>query len=125
MFLATDACAQVGISYNFNQAVGTYTPITGGTRLGTATAASTLDDVTFGVTLPFAFPYDGATYTQVQVQTNGHLWFGSSTAVGNVYAPLSSTAAVPGFVAACGRELEGGYCWAGDRTVGSHVITNV
>ena len=133
MFLATDACAQVGISYNFNQAVGTYTPITGGTLLGTATAASSLDDVTFGVTLPFAFPYDGATYTQVQVQTNGHLWFGSSTAVGNVYAPLSntpsvpgsSTAVVPGFVAACGRDLEGGYCCSGDRTVGSNVITNV
>jgi hypothetical protein len=125
VFVATHACAQVGTSYNFNQAVGTYVPITGGTLLGTASVANSLDDVTFGVTLPFAFPYDGATHTQVQVQTNGHLWFGSSTSVGNVYAPLSSTAAVPGFVAACARDLEGGYVCSGNRTIGSNAITNV
>ncbi len=122
---STHAVAQVGISYNFSQTIGTYTPITGGTLLGTATSANPLDDVTFSVTLPFAFPYDGATHTQVQVQTNGHLWFGPNPALGNIYAPLSSTAAAPGFVAACGRDLQGGYVCSGNRTTGSNLITNV
>jgi hypothetical protein len=120
-----DASAQVGISYNFSQSVGAYTPITGGTLLGTATSANPLDDVTFSVTLPFAFPYDNATHTQVQVQTNGHLWFGPTSNLGNIYAPLTSTATTPGFVAACGRDLQGGYVCAGNRTVGSNLITNV
>ncbi|MFN9756187.1 MAG: hypothetical protein ACK58X_07215, partial [Planctomycetota bacterium] len=41
------------------------------------------------------------------------------------YAPLSITAVTPGFVAACARDLVGGYVTAGTRTLGSNVITAV
>jgi hypothetical protein len=123
MAFAAVASAQVSF-YQFTQTTGTYTPITGGTVLGTATSANSLDDVTFAVTLPFTFNYDGFPQTQVQVQTNGHLAFGA-TSPGTTYTPMSSTAAVPGFVSACGRDLQGGYVFAGTRTIGSDQITNV
>ena len=122
--LATVANAQVGTFYTFNQTVGAYAPITGGTLIATATSAVTLDDVTYAVTLPFAFPYDNAGHTQVQVQTNGHLAFGS-VSPGTTYTPLSSAAVTPGFVSACGRDLQGGYVTASTRTLGSNQITNV
>ena len=50
---AAAASAQVGSLYTFSQAVGAYTPISGGTVISTATSANTLDDVTNPVTLPF------------------------------------------------------------------------
>jgi hypothetical protein len=121
--LATVASAQVGF-YTFNQSVGAYAPITGGTIVSASSATNTMDDVTYAVTLPFAFTYEFATYTQIQVQTNGHIAFGG-TSPGTTYTPLSSTAVVGGFVSACGRDLQAGYVTSGDRTLGSNVITNV
>ena len=122
--LASAASAQVGLFYSFAQTPGTYTPITGGTVIATATSANTLDDATFAVTLPFAFTFDNAPQTQIQVQTNGHIAFGA-TSPGTTYTPLSSTATVPGFVSACGRDLQGGYVFASTRTLGSNQVTNV
>jgi hypothetical protein len=121
--LAAAASAQVGTLYTFSQTAGTYTPITGGTLIATATAANTLDDATFAVTLPFPFTYDGAVQTQVQVQTNGHIAFGTATTT--TYAPLSSTTVTPGYVSAFGRDLQGGYVFASTRTLGSDQVTNV
>jgi hypothetical protein len=120
---AAAATAQVGSFYTFSQTVGAYSPITGGTVLGTATTANTLDDATFAVTLPFAFTYDNAVQTQVQVQTNGHIAFGTATTT--TYIPLSDTIAAPGYVSACGRDLQGGYVFASTRTLGSDQVTNV
>jgi hypothetical protein len=120
---AAAASAQVGF-YTFSQSVGTYVPVTGGTIISTASTTNTLDDNTFAVTLPFAVTFDNATYTQIQVQTNGHIAFGSASP-GTQYSPLSSTAAVPGFVSAFGGDLQGGYATAADRTLGSNVLTNV
>jgi len=122
--LATAASAQVGTLYTFAQSVGTYSPISGGTLIATATSANTLDDLTFAVTLPFPFIYEGASMTQVQVQTNGHLAFGA-TSPGTTYTPLSSTAVTPGFVSACGRDLQGGYVFASTRTLGSDQVTGI
>lgn len=120
---AAAASAQVGTFYTFSQTVGTYAPVTGGTVIATATSANTLDDATFAVTLPFSFIYDNAPQTQVQVQTNGHLAFGTATTT--TYTPLSSTTVTPGYVAACGRDLQGGYVFASTRTLGSDQVTNV
>jgi hypothetical protein len=122
--LAAAASAQVGTFYTFTQTAGTYFPITGGTLIATATAANTLDDNTFPVTLPFPFTYDNAVQTQVQVQTNGHLSFGA-TSPGTTYTPISATGVTPGYVAACGRDLQGGYVFAGSRTIGSDQLTGV
>ena len=122
--VATAASAQVGTFYTFAQSVGTYTPITGGTVLGTSSTTNILDDTTFpAVTLPFSFPFDSTAQTQVSIQTNGHLAFGTSNPTS--YAPLSSTTVAPGFVSAFGRDLMGGYAFAGSRTLGSDQLTGV
>jgi hypothetical protein len=122
--LAAAASAQVGTFYTFSQSVGAYTPITGGTLIATATSANTLDDNTYSVVLPIPFTYDSAVQTQVQVQTNGHLAFGA-VSPGTTYTPLSSTAVTPGFVSACGRDLQGGYVFACDSTIATNTLTNV
>lgn len=121
--LAAAASAQVGTLYTFAQSVGTYTPITGGTLVATATSANTLDDATFAITLPFTFTYDGVAQTQVQMQTNGHIAFGTQTATN--YTPLSSTTVAPGYIAASGRDLQGGYQFASTRTLGSDQMTAI
>lgn len=125
--LAAAASAQVATNYTFSQTTGTYTAITGGTQLGVTTGtsgAAGLDDVTYAVTLPFAFTYDGGTHTAIGVNTNGWISFGA-TLPANTYTPLSATTVVPGFVAACGRDLQGGFVFQGTRTLGSDVITAV
>jgi hypothetical protein len=121
--LAAAASAQVSSLYTFSQAPGTYTPVTGGTVLGTSSTATTLDDVTFGVTLPFAFNYEGVAQTQVQIQTNGHIAFGTQTAT--TYTPISGTTVTPGYVSAFGRDLMGGFAFAATRATGSPDLTNV
>jgi hypothetical protein len=120
--LAATASAQVS-TYQFTQTAGTYVPITGGTQISQGSPSNTLDDATFAVTLPFGFNFDGAVQTAVQVQTNGHLAFGG-TSPGTTYTPMSSTAVTPGFIAACGRDLQSGYVFAGSRTIGSNQVTN-
>jgi hypothetical protein len=122
--LAAAASAQVSSLYTFSQSVGTYSPITGGTLIATATSAITLDDTTYPVTLPFPFTYDGAVQTQVQIQTNGHLQFGA-TSPGTTYTPISATTVAAGYVSACGRDLQGGYVFGANIATGTNQMTNV
>jgi PKD repeat protein len=123
--LAGFASAQMGVgSYSFTQSLGTYVPLSGGTVIATATSAVTLDDVTYAVPLPFTFTFDGVPQTAISVQTNGWLSFGS-TLPATSYTPLSQTTALPGVVSAFGRDLQGGYVFAGTRTLGSDQLTNV
>ncbi|MFN6192706.1 MAG: hypothetical protein ACK5BN_02645, partial [Planctomycetota bacterium] len=122
---AAAASAQVGTFDTFSQSVGTYVPVTGGTIISTASTTNTLDDNTFAVTMPFAVTFDNATYTQIQVCTNGWLSFGGTSPGTTQYSPLSGTGVTPGFVSAFGGDLQGGYATAADRTLGSNVLTNV
>ncbi|MFN8825015.1 MAG: hypothetical protein ACK501_08615 [Planctomycetota bacterium] len=122
--LAVASSAQVASFYSFSQSAGTYAPITGGTLLGTASTANTLDDVTFTVNSSFPVNYDLNSYSTFQVQTNGHIAFGA-TLPGTTYTPMSSTAAVPGFVSAFGRDLQGGYTFASTSVTGTNTLTNV
>jgi hypothetical protein len=122
---AAAASAQVGTAYSFSQSVGAFAPVTGGTIISTASSVNTLDDNTFAVTLPFAVSFNGAAYTSIQVNTNGWLSFGATSPGTTNYTPLSGTAITPGFVAAHATDLQGGYGTAGDRTLGSNVLTNV
>ena len=118
--------AQVGTLYQFSQNAGTYTPIAG-TQIAAATGltgVAGLDDNTYTLTLPFAFNFDGLPYTTIQAQTNGHIAFGT-TVPGTSYTPLNSTIAVPGFVAAFGRDLMAGWMTSADRVTATNVLTNV
>jgi hypothetical protein len=123
---AAAASAQLIPIYSFAQSTGVYTPITGGTLLaaGTGTSgAASIDDVTFTVALPFTFTFNNVAHTTVQVQSNGHVAFGTLTT--NTYTPLSSTVANAGYVAAIAGDLQGGWNFIGTRTSGSPVITGV
>lgn len=106
--------AQVSV-YNFTQSTGTYTAITGGTVVATATGtsgAASLDDVIYTIadgTIPFNFNYDNNNYTGCKVSTNGFLTFGSTlpSASGTTtgYTPLSATTAYMGAASPMGRNL--------------------
>ena len=106
--------AQVN-GYAFSQSTGTYTPITGGTILGTAnatTGAGSLDDIIYNLpasTIPFSFTFDGAPYTGLNISTNGFLTFGAtapaSSGASTGYTPLSAATGYSGAIAAFGRDL--------------------
>lgn len=74
LLLASKANAQVD-AYNFTPSAGTYTPLTGGTTVSAIQA----DDVLSG-TLPlgFAFVFDGTSYTDFKVSSNGWLTFNTA-----------------------------------------------
>lgn len=106
--------AQVS-AYNFQQSTGTYTEITGGTVVATATGtsgAASLDDVIYDLpagTIPFSFTYDNVGYTGCKISTNGFITFGTTApaASGSTtgYTPLSATTAYNGAASALGRNL--------------------
>jgi hypothetical protein len=123
------ATAQVGTVYTFAQSVGTYTPITGGTQLAVCTGSSgaaALDDVVYPtVALPFPFIFEGAPYSAVNVSSNGFLTFGATLPTTTTYGALSSATAYSGAVAAFSRDIQSGFCFTADRTLGSNTLTNV
>ncbi|MBK6946272.1 MAG: hypothetical protein IPH21_16635 [Flavobacteriales bacterium] len=127
--LGTNISAQVN-TYTFSQPVGTFTPITGGTVLGSTTS----DDQRFvtpvtplggttttGIGFPIGFDlfFNGQVYNRVAVNTNGWLSFGNSALTPSVnnastssYTPLASTSATTpthlrSRIAAMARDLQG------------------
>ena len=113
--------AQVA-TYTFtSSALGTYTPITGGTVLAAATpaptAATQVDDTYYTQPIGFAFTYGGVAYTSVVVDSNGQLRFLTATGVlpashPGASAPISSpppalpaTDPFAGIISALGRDL--------------------
>ncbi|MDF2553632.1 MAG: C-terminal target protein [Chryseobacterium sp.] len=98
--------AQVS-SYSFAQSSGTFTPITG-TVLDTATgnaSATNLNSEVYPVTLPFAFIFDGTSYTSLNVSSNGFVTFGATAPSTTNTTPISNSAAYDGSIAAFGRDL--------------------
>lgn len=116
ILLATTFIANAQVSvYNFTQSTGTYTEITGGTVVATATGttgAASLDDVIYTIAdgmIPFNFNYDNNNYTGCKLSTNGFITFGSTlpAASGTTtgYSPLSATTAYMGAASPMGRNL--------------------
>ncbi|MFN3875626.1 MAG: hypothetical protein ACK4L7_06910, partial [Flavobacteriales bacterium] len=117
-------------AYVFEQHLGTYTPITGGTVYG----STTTDDQRFvdpsiplggftntgpGLPIGFDFTFNNQTYDRIGINANGWISFGLSTltpsvnmASSSAYFPLSSTAAITpahlrNRVAGFGRDIQG------------------
>lgn len=111
--LAMLACigfAQVA-SYTFGYSAGTYTEITGGTVLATATEGGTgvtsLDNNTYpNISIPFYFPFNGRQYNQVSVNSNGYLIFGGVSSISET-TPLSTTATCDGVISPYGKDNQG------------------
>src|SRR5687768_10189466 len=82
-FFATDSNAQVATGYIFSQSNGTFTPITGGTILVTATGTGTstdasLDQGNYSGNIGFSFNFNGTSYTTFNVDGNGYITFGAT-----------------------------------------------
>ncbi|MFL9835204.1 Ig-like domain-containing protein [Chryseobacterium terrae] len=95
-------------AYEFSQSQGTYTPLTGGTVLATATGASgasSLDSFVYPVSLPFNFMFNNVSYSSVNVSTNGYITFGATAPTTSTSSPISSSALYDGAVSAWGRDL--------------------
>lgn len=112
--------AQVSTNYNFSQGSATYTPITGGTRVG----YSNVDDAVYGaLPIGFNFTYNGTVYTQFGLNGNGWISLGSST-------PSSSSTPISGgstnnVISALGNDLVGGLKVTVTRSTGSNELTAV
>lgn len=98
--------AQVN-AYTFTQSTGTFTTLTGGTVLETATTntgATSLYNVSYPVTMPFSFNYNGSTYSSLTVSSNGYVTFGG-TDPSTGSTPISGTSDWDGSISAWGRSL--------------------
>ena len=88
-------------AYGFGQGTATYTPITGGTVLGT----STIDDTSYpNQPIGFTFIYNGVSYTAFSVNCNGFMAMG--TTISSSYTPLS-TGTTNNVISALGGDNQG------------------
>jgi hypothetical protein len=102
LLTASVSWGQVSSTYIFSQATGTYTPITGGTVLGTGT---TVDDNNYNnQPIGFTFNYNGTNYTNFSLNANGFIAMGAT--VSNSYTAIS-TGASNNVIAALNRDLQG------------------
>ena len=120
VFNVWDGHSQVG-SYGFASSVGTYTPISGGTVLGTtANDEQVFNNSTTGATGPvtstgfpigFNFTYNGTSYDKFAVATNGYIVLGTgSFAIGNSTTTALSTTTTAGFanvISAFNQDMQG------------------
>jgi len=112
-------------SYTFGTSTGTYTPIVGGSNYDNFTSWSNtnfLDDNNSAAleSIGFNFVYNGTTYTQFAVNTNGFITLGALPT--NSYTPLS-TGTSNNVISAMGNDLVGRGSFLANRTSGSAVIT--
>ena len=93
--------------YNFAQSNGTYTAISGGTVVTSATDGSpSLDSYVSGsLTIP-AFNFAGATYTQMYVTSNGQLSLGAVAPSSYTYTVLSGSTGGNVFLAPLSADLK-------------------
>jgi hypothetical protein len=100
--------AQVS-AYGFQKADGTYTEITDGTVLGTATGNAigtpSLDNEIYPVSLPFSFVFNGVSYNSCNVSSNGFITFGATAPAGTQYTPISAATTYDGAISAWGGDL--------------------
>jgi hypothetical protein len=116
--------------YTFSQGMNTYTPITGGSLIAQATnhtssSESSLHQGNFNANIGFNFFYNGNSYSNINVNANGFITFGTTLPSVSLTTPISSTTAYAGAIAAMARDLWGVYGSVGTRTLGSAVITGV
>jgi PKD repeat protein len=95
-FLST---AQVS-GYTFAQSTTTYSSIT-----GTALFPTNWDDNVQNLTLPFSFQFNGASYSAINVSSNGFITFGTTAPTTTGYTPISGTTAYSGAISAFGRDI--------------------
>ena len=114
LFLCVQVQAQVNL-YSFAQSNQTYSEITGGTVLATATNEQTPVSLKWTLpasTIPFNFNFNGIDYTGCTIYSNGFLTFGTTEAAETATNPISATTAYSGAISAwtgssCGVHIPG------------------
>lgn len=94
--------------YTFQQSNGTYSEITGGTVLATATATNSFDSQNWSIangTIPFSFSFNDIPYTGLNINSNGYITFGTTVPAVAYVKPISGTTAYTGAISAFGRDL--------------------
>ncbi|MBK9225963.1 MAG: hypothetical protein IPL67_02605 [Ignavibacteria bacterium] len=129
LFININLFAQVA-NYTFSQYQGTYSEIPGDTVVAFSTSTITnpldLDDVTYPSNrIPFPFTFNASTYTNLAVNTNGFITFGTTPPVAANYGPIAATETYDGAVSAFGIDLIGLFGTNADRVAGSPVLSNV
>ena len=124
LLVVSNVISQVS-SYTFGTSSGTYTPITGGSNYDNFTSwtnTNFLDDnnSTALESIGFNFVYNGTTYTQFAVNTNG--WISLGALPTNSYVPLSAGTS-NNVISAMGADIIGRGSLLANRTSGSAVIT--
>ena len=102
--------AQTVANYSFTQSTGTYTALAAPTTISFGATTTTWDDneqpVLFSsVTPAFAFSFNGVAMTNVRVNSNGYVTFGSTASSTTGYTPISASTAYTGAIAAFARDL--------------------
>lgn len=118
MFI-TGATAQTNIAnYTFAKTIGTYVPLSSPTILGSATAVTgattSLDGTNYRVAFPggFTFSYGGVAQTDININSNGYIGFGTAIWTGNTTSPLANTptgGTTNGIIAGFARDLNAVY----------------
>lgn len=109
LFLGVGSLSAQVANMNFSSGFGTYTPITGGSTVGTTTtddesfvdpavpAGATLAVTGPGLPIGFNFVYNGTTFDRFGINANGWIFLGQSALTpsvangANSYTPLSAT----------------------------------
>lgn len=105
---AAENCKAQIVAYTFAQSTAAYTSISGETVLATATDNTTalnLNSAVFPVALPFSFNFNGTSFTDINVSSNGFITFGSVAPSPTYTYPISGTAAYQGAISAWGKDI--------------------
>lgn len=111
LFMCVQVQAQVSL-YSFAQGNETYSEITGGTVLGTATTTTSFDSQNWTIpaaSIPFNFNFNGVDYTGCTVNSNGYITFGATTPSTSLTTPISSTTGYAGAISAWAGDLCGAF----------------
>lgn len=97
--------------YDFTSYANPYTPILGGTVLGTATAvtgnAASLDKVVYSLALPFPFKFEYNYYSTAYISTNGFMTLGTPAPSNQLTTMLDTVVASNAVISAMGGDLNG------------------
>lgn len=105
------ASAQI-VNYRFSQNAGTYTELSNPTLIAeptTLTSTGSIDSQKYdAVAIPFSFPFNGNSFSALNIHADGFISFGTTSPNGNT--PISSsTTAFDGAIAAVATDLHALY----------------
>lgn len=111
MLIYGTASAQI-VNYGFSQSAGTFTDLTNPTLIAeptSLTGTGAIDDNKYNaVAIPFSFPFNGTTFTTLNIHADGFVSFGATSPSGNT--PISNSATTfDGAIAAVATDMHALY----------------